>query len=55
MEIELTSGRDRLAGYKLPKVVVVLDELPLLPVGKVDKVSLKSLAPRATRTESSHV
>lgn len=48
-------ARDRLAGYKLPKVVVVLDELPLLPVGKVDKVSLKSLAPRATRTESSHV
>ena len=48
-------ARDHLAGYKLPKVVVVLDELPLLPVGKVDKVSLKSLAPLATRTESLNV
>ncbi|MEE4277467.1 MAG: class I adenylate-forming enzyme family protein [Halieaceae bacterium] len=36
--------RDRLANYKLPKLLVVADELPLLPIGKVDKVSLKKQA-----------
>jgi acyl-CoA synthetase (AMP-forming)/AMP-acid ligase II len=32
--------RDRLANYKVPKRIVVRDELPLLPVGKVDKRAL---------------
>ncbi|MBN7796847.1 class I adenylate-forming enzyme family protein [Parahaliea mediterranea] len=34
----------RLANYKVPKHFVVLESLPLLPIGKVDKVSLKSRA-----------
>ena len=32
--------RERLANYKVPKRIVVRDELPLLPVGKVDKRAL---------------
>ncbi|MFN8668727.1 MAG: AMP-binding protein [Gemmatimonadaceae bacterium] len=32
--------RTRLANYKLPKSFVLCDELPLLPIGKVDKVAL---------------
>lgn len=40
----------RLASYKIPKRFVVLDELPMLPVGKVDKVTLKKNA----RTELEH-
>jgi acyl-CoA synthetase (AMP-forming)/AMP-acid ligase II len=38
-------ARERLANYKVPKEIVVLDELPMLPIGKVDKKAL-----RATRT-----
>lgn len=33
-------ARSRLANYKVPKRVVVLDELPMLPIGKVDKKAL---------------
>jgi acyl-CoA synthetase (AMP-forming)/AMP-acid ligase II len=33
--------RARVAGYKLPKRFEVRDELPLLPIGKVDKQRLK--------------
>ena len=33
--------KDRLAGYKVPKSFHVRDELPLLPIGKVDKQALK--------------
>jgi acyl-CoA synthetase (AMP-forming)/AMP-acid ligase II len=36
--------RERLANYKLPKRFVVLDALPLLPIGKVDKVALRERA-----------
>lgn len=36
--------RERLANYKVPKTINILDELPLLPVGKVDKQALKRLA-----------
>ncbi len=32
--------RTRLANYKLPKAFVLCDALPLLPIGKVDKVAL---------------
>jgi len=32
--------RERLANYKVPKRIVVRDELPLLPIGKVDKQAL---------------
>lgn len=36
--------RSRLAHYKLPKRIEVLPELPLLPIGKVDKPGLKRRA-----------
>jgi len=36
--------RQHLANYKIPKSITVLDKLPTLPVGKVDKVSLKKQA-----------
>lgn len=36
--------RGKLANYKQPKRFVVLDEFPLLPIGKVDKVTLKKRA-----------
>ncbi len=32
--------RERLANYKIPKRLFLLSELPMLPVGKVDKVAL---------------
>ncbi len=39
-----TFVRERLANYKVPKQIVVLDELPMLPIGKVDKVALRAMA-----------
>jgi len=39
--------RERLANYKVPKRITVRDELPLLPVGKVDK---RALAATTTTT-----
>jgi acyl-CoA synthetase (AMP-forming)/AMP-acid ligase II len=36
--------RHRLANYKIPKEFVLCSELPLLPIGKVDKVELKRRA-----------
>lgn len=36
--------REQLANYKVPKEFIVVDSLPLLPVGKVDKQQLKSRA-----------
>ncbi len=38
-----TFVRDHLANYKVPKNVVVVDDLPMLPVGKVDKKALRAL------------
>jgi acyl-CoA synthetase (AMP-forming)/AMP-acid ligase II len=32
--------RERLANYKVPKRLFVRDALPMLPVGKVDRVAL---------------
>ena len=39
-------ARTGLANYKLPKQIFLVDELPMLPIGKVDKVALtqRSLA-----------
>src|SRR3990172_2591860 len=36
--------RDRLANYKVPKRLFVRDTLPMLPVGKVDRVRLAAEA-----------
>ncbi|MEZ6011412.1 MAG: class I adenylate-forming enzyme family protein [Hyphomonas sp.] len=36
--------RDRLANYKIPKRFVIEENLPLLPIGKVNKIALKALA-----------
>jgi acyl-CoA synthetase (AMP-forming)/AMP-acid ligase II len=38
--------RVRLANYKIPKTVQVLEALPMLPIGKVDRAALKALAAR---------
>jgi len=35
-------ARQRLANYKIPKQIVVLDSLPMLPIGKVDKKALRA-------------
>ena len=40
-------ARTRLANYKIPKRFVLRNELPLLPIGKVDKIALKALAREA--------
>lgn len=36
--------RERLANYKIPKRFVLRRDLPLLPIGKVDKIALKGQA-----------
>lgn len=36
--------KDRLANYKVPKRIVLCPELPMLAIGKVDKVRLKEMA-----------
>ncbi|TXJ05951.1 MAG: long-chain fatty acid--CoA ligase [Aeromicrobium sp.] len=41
--------RDRLAGYKTPKNIVIEQSIPLLPVGKVNKAQLKRLAHETAR------
>ena len=33
--------KNRLANYKVPKRFFIRDELPMLPVGKIDKTALK--------------
>ncbi len=36
--------KERLANYKVPKRIIRVDSLPLLPVGKVDKMELRTIA-----------
>ena len=38
--------RDRLANYKIPKRIALLAALPLLPIGKIDKMELRRIALR---------
>jgi acyl-CoA synthetase (AMP-forming)/AMP-acid ligase II len=40
--------RERLANYKVPKAFVLCEELPLLPIGKVDKVALRQRAEQSS-------
>ena len=49
MEVQtlLPYCRERLANYKIPKRIVIVDGLPMLPIGKVDKATLKVLAREA--------
>ncbi len=35
--------REQLANYKVPKHFFIRDELPMLPIGKIDKTALKNL------------
>lgn len=44
--------RERLAGYKVPKHIVVTADLPLLPVGKIDKQALKQALKRNNDLEN---
>ena len=44
----LAHCRQRLANYKVPKRLYVVDALPLLPIGKVDKVALRQRAQTVT-------
>ena len=37
-------ARERLAGYKVPKRILLVDELPRNAMGKVDKVALRTMA-----------
>ena len=41
----ITLCRERLAAYKVPKVIEIRTELPLLPIGKIDRKQLASLIP----------
>lgn len=47
-----TFCREHLANYKIPKYFNQIDALPLLPIGKVDKVSLKKLAREALKRDT---
>jgi acyl-CoA synthetase (AMP-forming)/AMP-acid ligase II len=44
--------REQLANYKLPKHFVLTSELPLLPIGKVDKHTLRTWAERLTASQN---
>lgn len=46
--------RERLANYKVPKRVIHVDALPLLPVGKVNKMSLRERATKEVGPEFAH-
>lgn len=41
--------RERLANYKIPKHFEIVGELPMLPIGKVDRLALKERARAAIR------
>ena len=43
--------RERLANYKVPKQFVLCAELPLLPIGKVDKITRRQRAARLVTTK----
>jgi acyl-CoA synthetase (AMP-forming)/AMP-acid ligase II len=45
-EAVMAQARASLANYKLPKRIIVHNDLPLLPIGKIDKRALMELAGR---------
>ena len=45
--------RERLANYKIPKRIEVVQALPMLPIGKVDRLALKRSARSGIRSERS--
>ncbi|MGX5727969.1 class I adenylate-forming enzyme family protein [Metapseudomonas otitidis] len=47
--------RERLANYKIPKYFEVVQELPVLPIGKVDRLTLKEQAKAQVATDISAV
>lgn len=48
----LGAARARLANYKVPKRIFFLDVLPVLPIGKIDKVELRAEAIRRCAASS---
>jgi non-ribosomal peptide synthetase component E (peptide arylation enzyme) len=40
----------RLANYKIPKQILLLEELPLLDIGKVDKKALRTFHDSSSTT-----
>lgn len=42
--LETLNWMSAIVGYKAPEEIVILDEMPLNPTGKVDRVGLKALA-----------
>jgi acyl-CoA synthetase (AMP-forming)/AMP-acid ligase II len=45
----LAAARQRLAGYKVPRVAVVVDEVPRTPVGKADYPGARALLERSAQ------
>ncbi len=50
---EIIEAARKEVGYKAPEVVVVIDEMPLTPTGKVDRETLKQMA--ADRVSAGHI
>jgi len=45
LRAELTGWiRENMAAYKVPKKIIFIDEIPLTPVGKIDKKKLRAEA-----------
>ena len=47
-----TACRERLANYKVPKEFTVTSNLPMLPIGKIDKQALKAQVAERTQQEA---
>lgn len=47
-DLVLAHARAKLANYKLPKRIFIRRDLPLLPIGKIDKHALKAQAEQAS-------
>jgi len=55
-EIELRDlVRDRLAGYKVPRGIVLLPQLPRTPTGKLEVSQVKHIAENGAAQQELHV